>query len=191
MFGYVLTISKTDDSNGEAIYYITDSYGICIGHAPTLELALSLMIIYIEYLLSVNNLHKKAAEIIKTIYPFIKENKIDCKDLLDKIKDANIIKETIKLFTKERQCKEIDCALFKMEIENIEINDYKFNPECIEKYYTNLIKGNSNNKIINKKESDFLFIEKEEIDFNKIKEKTNSIKEDKSLSNFKKNQHRH
>ncbi|MEQ9866524.1 MULTISPECIES: hypothetical protein [Pectobacterium] len=191
MHGYVLNISKTYDSKGEVIYYVFDSNGTCIGHAPNLELALSLMIIYIEYLLSVNNLHNKAEEIIKSIKPFMKENKINCEKLLNEIKDSNVIKKTISLFTREVQHTETEEVFFEKKIENIEIHNYNFNPECIEKHYTNLIKENSNNKIINKKESDFLFIEKEKIDFNKIKEKNNSIREDKSLSNFKKNQHRH
>ncbi|GKW33889.1 hypothetical protein PEC730217_26690 [Pectobacterium carotovorum subsp. carotovorum] len=100
MHGYFLNISRTHNSKNEVIYYVFDSNGTCIGHAPTLELALSLMIIYIEYLLSVNNLHNEAEEIIESIKPFIQENKINCEELLDKIKDANVIKKQLSYLRK-------------------------------------------------------------------------------------------
>lgn len=182
MHGYFLNISRTHNSKNEVIYYVFDSNGTCIGHAPTLELALSLMIIYIEYLLSVNNLHNKAEEIIESIKPFIQENKINCEELLDKIKDANVIKKTIELFTKESQHTEHKEVLFTKEIKNIKTPSCNLAPENIEKHYINLIKKNRN-----KKESELFFIEKENLDFNKIKKETNSIKENKHSSNFKKN----
>ncbi|MBA0198448.1 hypothetical protein H0249_18230 [Pectobacterium brasiliense] len=175
MHGYFLSIAKTYDSNDEENYYIFDSSGVCIGQAPTLELAFILIIIYIKYLLSVNNLNSKAKETIENLKEPIENNEIKFEELLDKTKDITIIERTINLFSTNNQDKEVEGCFFKKEIENIEIQKYQFNPECIKEHYINLIKGN-----------EFLFIEKGKIDFDKIKEKNNSIEEDKHPSNFKK-----
>ncbi|MBA5197788.1 hypothetical protein H2Y56_00425 [Pectobacterium aroidearum] len=175
MHGYFLSIAKTYDSNDEENYYIFDSSGVCIGQAPTLELAFILIIIYIKYLLSVNNLNSKAKETIENLRETIEKNEIKFEKLLDKTKDITIIERTMNLFSTNNQDKEVEGCFFKKEIENIEIQKYQFNPECIKEHYINLIKGN-----------EFLFIEKGKIDFDKIKEKNNPIEEDKHPSNFKK-----
>ncbi|GKV95449.1 hypothetical protein PEC301645_28960 [Pectobacterium carotovorum subsp. carotovorum] len=175
MHGYFLSIAKTYDSNDEENYYIFDSSGVCIGQAPTLELAFILIIIYIKYLLSVNNLNSKAKETIENLREPIEKNEIKFEKLLDKTKDITIIERTMNLFSTNNQDKEVEGCFFKKEIENIEIQKYQFNPECIKEHYINLIKGN-----------EFLFIEKGKIDFDKIKEKNNPIEEDKHPSNFKK-----
>ncbi|MBN3142366.1 hypothetical protein H4F51_20965 [Pectobacterium brasiliense] len=112
MHGYFLSIAKTYDSNDEENYYIFDSSGVCIGQAPTLELAFILIIIYIKYLLSVNNLNSKAKETIENLKEPIENNEIKFEELLDKTKDITIIERTINLFSTNNQDKEVEGCFF-------------------------------------------------------------------------------
>ncbi|WP_233985933.1 hypothetical protein [Pectobacterium versatile] len=60
MNNYLLKISQFHESNGETRYYISDSFGTCLGSTYSLELAYSLIINYINHL---RNVYKDSIKI--------------------------------------------------------------------------------------------------------------------------------
>ncbi|MBN3209853.1 hypothetical protein H5A35_20875 [Pectobacterium brasiliense] len=176
MHSYLLSISKTYDSNNEESYYVFDSYGVCIGYTSSLELAYSLIVNYIESLIST---YKDSIYLSKCDYVNIKEKANNERDEYKCVID--IITSLSKTLKKTKEKKEKDrpksTLEFKFKMKNRIISDYIFSEnEIIAIHKKIALEHIKNIKVKNKSDEVDLyeFINKNELatHFTELKEYT-------------------